>query len=604
MANSTESRAKSRAKELTAWQIIQPVRGTINWAMALAMISVIAGLIPVVLIPRVAVALSAQQVEPLGWMVGLAIICTCLSFGTKIWAFRVSHLGAFRLEEILRQRLATHLANLPLGTVMSMGSGAIKKVIQDDVKALHVFVADSTPLMARAYTIPLLTLLILFWTDWRMTLTTITLAPFAMVLMQLAMKDYAERRREYDQANEHINQAVIEFVQGMQVIRTFDDGTSSFVRFRHALDIFTDKLKRWSAATATSGRAGYLLFQSLPTTLVTVVAGSGFLIKGLITFPILLTFLLLAPSVIGGFMPLMMLSHHINAANAAARRIGQILAEPIMPMPDQPQSPKAATIEFDHVSFAYGQRQALENIHLKLPAGSVTALVGPSGAGKSTLAKLIPRFWDVTSGAIKIGGVDVRDMDSDTLMSWVSFVFQDTFLIYDSILENIRLGRPTATMAEVEAAAVAAQAHDFIVSLPEGYQTLAGERGTRLSGGERQRITIARAILQDNPIIVLDEATAFADPENEALIQGAIASLTQDKTLIVVAHRLSTITDADQIVVLDHGSVVESGRHQELVRQQGLYAKLWTYHESAQSWQLQQHKSESISASIPVEHRG
>jgi ATP-binding cassette, subfamily B, bacterial IrtA/YbtP len=184
-------------------------------------------------------------------------------------------------------------------------------------------------------------------------------------------------------------------------------------------------------------------------------------------------------------------------------------------------------------------------------------------------------------------------------VSWGSFVFQDTFRIYDSILENIRLGRPTATMAEVEAAAVAAQAHDFIVSLPEGYQTLAGERGTRLSGGERQRITIARAILQDNPIIVLDEATAFADPENQALIQGAIASLTQDKTLIVVAHRLSTITDADQIVVLDHGSVVESGRHQELVRQQGLYAKLWTYHESAQSWQLQQHKSESISASIP-----
>jgi ATP-binding cassette subfamily B protein len=577
--------------ELTAWKIIQPVRGTINQAMALAVMSVIAGLIPLALIPQIARVLTTSQ-NALAWQwLGVAIALTFLSLFCKILAFRVSHLGAFRLEEILRQQLATHLGQLPLGYVMSTGSGAVKKVIQDDVKALHAFVADSTPLMARAYTLPILTLFILLWTDWRMTLATITLAPLAMVLMQLAMKDYAQRRRDYDEANEQINNAVIEFVQGMQVIRTFDDGTTSFVRFRHALDEFTEKLKRWSEATATAGRMGYLLFQSLPTTLVTAIAGSWFMIEGMITFPVLLTFLLLAPSVIGGFMPLMMLSHHINASNAAARRIGQILAEPAMPMPAQPQTPRDTSVEFQNVSFAYGQRQALENVNLTLPAGSVTALVGPSGAGKSTIAKLIPRFWDVTSGVIKIGGVDVRDMDSDTLMSWVSFVFQDTFLLYDSILENIRLGRPTATAAEVEAAAKAAQAHDFIVNLPEGYQTLVGERGTRLSGGERQRITIARAILQNNPIIVLDEATAFADPENEALIQQAIASLTQHKTLIIVAHRLSTITDVDQIVVLNQGKVVGYGKHDDLVMANGLYAKLWEYHTAAQNWQLQVHES-------------
>jgi ATP-binding cassette, subfamily B, bacterial IrtA/YbtP len=579
----------TKETELTAWQIIQPVRGTINRAIALAIISVLAGLVPIVLIPKIAIALEAKQISVIGGSMGVAIAFTGISLMAKIWAFRVSHFGAFRLEEILRQQLTTHLGNLPLGYVMTTGSGAIKKIIQDDVKALHAFVADSTPLMGRAYAAPLFALGVLVWADWRMTLATITLAPLAMVLMQLAMKDYAERRRDYDDANEQINNTVIEFVQGMQVIRTFDDGTSSFVRFRDALDEFTQKLKRWSEATATSGRMGYLLFQSLPTTLVTVISGSWLMIQGWTTFPTLLLFLLLAPSVIGGFMPLMMLSHHINHSNAAARRIGQVLAEPALPTPSHSQTPKDASITFKDVSFTYGDRPALTSANFHLPAGSVTAWVGPSGAGKSTVARLIPRFWDVTEGAILIGGVDVRQMDSDTLMSWVSFVFQEAFLLHNTLRENIRLGRPDATFAEVEAAAQAAQAHEFIMAFPDGYDTIAGERGTRLSGGQRQRIMIARAILQNNPIIVLDEATAFADPENEALIQAAIAQLTQNKTLIIVAHRLSTITDVDRIVVLNQGCIVEAGKHDDLVVTDGLYAKLWEYHKAAQNWQLQVH---------------
>lgn len=584
----------SASKELTIWEIIQPVRGTINRAIAFAVINVIAGLIAIALIPRIAQLLNAGQMTQVWQWIGVAICLILVSLFCKVWAFRVSHLGAFRLEEILRNRLADHLAKLPLGYVITTGSGAIKKIIQDDVKALHAFVADGTPLMAKAYTSPVLALLVLLWVDWRMTLVTITLMPAAMILMQLSMKDYAAKRREYDDANEQINNTVIEFVQGMQVVRTFDDGTSSFIRFRDALDEFTDRLKRWSEATATSGRIGYLLFQPLPTTLVTAIAGSWMMIQGWINFPVLLMFLLLAPAVIGGFMPLMMLAHHINRANAAARRIGQVFAEPELPQPAQPQVPTDASITFENVSFAYDQRLALVDVSFTLPPGSVTALVGPSGAGKSTVAKLIPRFWDVTSGAIKIGWVDVRDMTSDTLMSWVSFVFQDTFLLYDTVFENIRLGRLDATSAEVEAAARAAQAHDFIIDLPDGYQTLVGERGTRLSGGERQRITIARAILQDNPIVVLDEATAFADPENEALIQAAIAALTQDKTLIIIAHRLSTITDADQIIALDRGSVVECGKHNDLVVENGLYAKLWAHHEAAQEWQLQVHAKDLI----------
>lgn len=263
--------------------------------------------------------------------------------------------------------------------------------------------------------------------------------------------------------------------------------------------------------------------------------------------------------------------------------------------PETPQKPHDASIILKNVTFSYSEdRPALQDISLTIPPGTVTALVGPSGAGKTTLARLIPRFWDVEAGAIEIGGVDVRQMTSETLMSWVSFVFQETFLLHDTLRNNIKLGKPDATDEAVEAAARAAQAHEFILTLPNGYDTIAGERETRLSGGQRQRITIARAILQNNPILVLDEATALADPENEAFIQGAIAALTQGKTLIVVAHRLATIMQADQIAVLDQGRLVELGHHDELIANHGVYERLWSSYQQSQNWTLQVRSKEIV----------
>ncbi|MEM7793983.1 MAG: ABC transporter ATP-binding protein [Cyanobacteria bacterium P01_C01_bin.118] len=571
-----------------------PVKGRIIIAIALSALSALSSLASLLTIPFIAAELLSETPAPetIWRWVGVALGMVVIAFTSRVFAFRVSHIGAFNLEVILRTALAEHLAQVPLGYVITTGSGAVKKLVQDDVKALHAFVADSTPLIGQAYTIPVIALVAVLVADWRLGLVTLAIVPVGLIFIKFALQDYEEQRDAYDRANEKINGVIIEFVQGMQVVRTFDDGSSSFARFQAALDTFTQTLRDWNDKNRFSARLGSLLFEPLPTLVVVSVVGVWLLSQGGLTIPRFLVFLLIAPRLCGAFKPIFTLSYMINQANAGAMRIGTVLAEPALPEPSQPQQPADASISLHNVTFAYGDgTPALQNISLNLPMGSVTALVGPSGAGKTTLARLIPRFWDINEGAIEIGGVDIRQMTSDTLMSWVSFVFQDTFLLQDTVFNNIKLGRSDATREEVEAAAQAAQAHGFILNLPQGYDTLVGERGGQLSGGQRQRITIARAILQDNPIVVLDEATAFADPENEALIQAAIAALTQDKTLIVVAHRLATITQVDQIAVLDQGRLVELGKHEQLIAANGLYARLWSRHQAAQNWGLNMKQS-------------
>lgn len=571
------------------WEILAPVKRKIAFAIALAVVSTIAAIVALLAIPPIAAELltTAPNLDQIWMWVIVSAIAVSISFTTRVFAFSTSHLAAFQLEVILRTAITKHLAQVPLGYVMTMGSGSIKKIVLDDVKSLHAFVADSTPLIGKAYTTPIISLVAMLIADWRLGLVTLGVLPVGIVLIQSALRDYAEKRAEYDRANEQINTVTIEFVQGMQVVRTFDDGSSSFARFSRSLDDFTHSVREWNLTTRTSGSLGTLLFEPLPTLIIVMSAGAWWTIQGSLAFPQLLVFLLLSPRLCGAFKPIFTLSSFINQANAGASRIGAVLAVPILPQSTQPQQPQDASIRFQNVSFAYGDRSALSEVDLDLPAGSITALVGPSGAGKTTVARLIPRFWDVSSGSISIGGVDVREMTAETLMSWVSFVFQDPFLLDDTIGNNIKLGRSTATDAEVIAAAQAAQAHEFILELPHGYDTNVGERGSYLSGGQRQRISIARAILQDNPIVVLDEATAFADPENEVLIQQAIASLTTGKTLIIVAHRLATIVSADRIVVFDRGKVVEQGTHEDLVSNKGLYASLWARYEEAQNWELQ-----------------
>ncbi|MCJ8281577.1 MAG: ABC transporter ATP-binding protein/permease, partial [Rivularia sp. ALOHA_DT_140] len=477
MTNST-----SNTKDNGLWDIIKPVKGQIYLAMFLSVLNVIASLASLIVIPFIARELLVDTTnhQSIWQLIGISAIAVIIAFVSRVWAFRISHVAAFELEEILRTQISEHLGRLPLGYVITLGSGAIKKIVQDDVKELHGFVADSTPLYARAYTAPLLTLIILFIVDWRMALATIILVPITIIAIQLAMRDYSEKREAYDLANEKINSTIVEFVQGMQVVRTFDDGTTSFLRFRNILDEFTRYLKEWTQATNTAGRIGFLVTATLPTLVIVVSVGAWLMVQGRLDFTTLLVFLLLSSGVAEAIMPILWLSSFINKANAAAQRIYNILKEPVLPQTENPQQPTDASISFHDVTFSYNNdgKPALSQINCYMSPGTVTALIGTSGAGKSTVAKLIPRFWDVDTGAIKIGGVDVRKMTSETLMSYVSFVFQDTFLLYDTIRDNIRLGRPNATDTEVEAAAKAARAHDFILELPQGYDTIAGDRGT------------------------------------------------------------------------------------------------------------------------------
>ncbi|MEL6407101.1 MAG: ABC transporter ATP-binding protein [Chloroflexota bacterium] len=598
----------TQSEELSLWGIIKPVQRQIYIGMVLSALSGVAWILALVLLHPIASELLSDtpNVNRLWGLGGAVLLALVIGFVLRILSFRWSHLGAFELEEVLRTNLTTHLAKVPLGYVVTTGSGTLKKVLMDDVMSLHAFVADSTPLMARAYVTPMAVLVVMFFVDWRMALVSLAVFPIGMIAMRFAFADYEEGREAYDSANEHINQTIVEYVQGMQVVRTFDDGTASFTRYSDALTNATETMKEWASKTRYGAFAARIMFASLPTLMIVLPAGIWMLQNGWINVPTLLLFIFLAPTLAESVIPLIWLSQLINMSQAGAKRIGKLLSEPTLQEVEVSQKPANATVEFKNVSFTYAEREApaLKDVSFAVPEGTVTALVGPSGAGKSTAAQLIPRFWDVDKGSISIGGVDVRHIRNDDLMTHISFVFQIPFLLQDTIRENIRLGKPDATEGEIIAAARAAQAHDFIMNeLDNGYDTKAGERGTRLSGGQRQRITIARAILQDSPIIVLDEATAFADPENEAKIHEAIANLTKGKTLIVVAHRLSTIRDAHQIVVLDHGVVVEKGTHDALVENNQVYARLWEKFEDAQGWGLRRKEdkdSDSRSAQIKV----
>ncbi|MDR0548838.1 MAG: ABC transporter ATP-binding protein/permease [Deltaproteobacteria bacterium] len=517
------------------------------------------------------------------WVAGLAALRYLLLFISTM----ASHMAAFEILYRIRVDLCERLGHLSMGYFSLRQSGKIKKILTEDVENLEQFLAHHIPDIVAGVVQPIAVVACLFYFDWRLALVALIPLPLAAFLQRLAFGRDKENeyRREYHDVLEVMNGTIVEYVRGMPVVKIFNQTAESFSTLKKAAlgyEYYLDRLTRLMApawamfvVTTTSGLLFLLPF------------GLWFYLNGTITFQNLALFLMLGSSYMSPVLKLALMGGQLNHLIEGLVRVDEVFNE--KPQEEKPtlRPPAGYDVEFNEVSFKYGQKPIVQNVSFKLKEGGVYALVGPSGAGKSTLARLLTRMWDIESGSIAIGGVDVRDLSFDDLMKAVSFVFQDTFLFSDTVRENIRMNNQAATDQEILAAASAAQCLDFINSMPNGLDTLIGEGGeVHLSGGEKQRLSLARVILKKSPIVVLDEATVFNDAENEARIQEAFVSLMEGKTVLVIAHRLSTIVDADAILVIDEGQIVQMGSHEELLAEGGLYRNMWTAHEAARKWKI------------------
>lgn len=539
-------------------------------------------------------ALDAARMADLGWM---ALGGVAGNIGLYLAALLCAHSAAFDAEYNLKLQIVEHLGRIPLGRLEALGAGRVGKVMDESVGAIEGFLAHSLPDMAAAFTAPVAIVVLLFVFDWRFGLAAVAcvVAAFGVEAAGFSNKAITDKMRRHLVNQERMTNATVEYVRGMPVVKAFGQTAESFGRLSAAVRAYTDLALDvalfWQslmpAFTAIINNA-YLFV--LP---VGIALGAG--LSGAEFRPFALDFifyLLFVPSIAGALNKMMYISEDSMIISSHLSRIDEVLGIPALPAPGPGAArvPERFDVELDGVSFSYGAEGekdaplALDDVSLSVPEGTTCALVGPSGAGKSTVASLVARFWDVSAGAVRVGGVDVRDIDPDELMGCVSLVFQDVHLFRASMLENIRMARPDATREEVVEAARAAQADAFIRALPQGYDTVYGSEGVHLSGGEAQRVSIARAILADRPIVVLDEATAFSDPENEHLIQKAFERLMAGRTVIMIAHRLSTVAGADQIVVIDGGRVAERGRHEDLLAARGTYARMWERYTQALSW--------------------
>ena len=512
-----------------------------------------------------------------------------LAYAVKILLFSLStgtsHAMAYTILEGLRLRLADRFLHAPLGNVENHTIGEIKSMMVDKIENLEPPLAHMIPEGAGHVVLPVVSIIALLCIDWRLALASLVTFPLSFICMGLTFKISGKNFDKYDQSANYMNSTTVEYIEGIEVIKAFGRAGVSYEKYAAAINDFRTFVVKWLASTFATMKLSFALF---PSTLIgTLPVALALANKGAITAPEAALAVMLSISMVGSLAKLEVFSENMRQVKFTVENLEEFLEMPELPQPQKRADVKHTDVALRNVHFSYtGQEkdEVLHGIDMTLPEGSFTALVGPSGGGKSTVAKLIARFWDVTSGTITIGGVNVKDMPLSQLSEYVSFVTQDNFLFRCSLLENIRLGNPSATDEEVKAAARAAQCEEFIQKLPQGYDTPAGEAGKRLSGGEKQRIAIARMMLKNAPIVILDEATAFTDPENEDKIQRSIAALTKGKTLLVIAHRLSTIKNADNIVVLKSGQIVAQGTQEQLLETCPLYQDMWRSHIGAKNW--------------------
>ena len=572
-----------------------PCKGKMILSVFCAILSVGGGFVPfwavyeiLILFIDQTVTLRDIQFWCLVGVAGYLVRVVCFGVSTIL-----AHISAYTILEGLRLKIADRLMRAPLGEVMGRRIGYLKNIIMDKVDDIEPPLAHMIPELTSNLLLPLAIFAWMLVIDWRLGLSVLIAPILSMIPMAFLMRNYNSQYAAYMEANNHVNSVIIEYVEGIEVVKAFNQSTSSYEKFVGAVESFKGFTLDWFRST---WKTMNLMLAIMPTTLVGVLP-VGLLLNraGQITPAELAMGIILSLSIVG---PLMKVTTFINEAKSmeyAVDAANELLNLPVLPDFGKMVPLRHTDIVLQDVSFSYGMNGSEENdvlhrINLTMPEGSFTALVGPSGGGKSTIARLIARFWDVTGGSISIGGRNIKELSIRQLSELVSFVTQDNFLFNCSLKENIRLGNPNATDAEVFAAARAACCDDFIARLEKGYDTSAGDAGRRLSGGEKQRIAIARAILKNAPIVILDEATAFTDPQNEDKIQKSIMALSQGKTLLVIAHRLSTIQNADQIVVLQKGQIVDCGKQEELLARCPLYADLWQAHIGAKNWSVGEKK--------------
>lgn len=521
-----------------------------------------------------------------------AIVKWCLlalvAYAMKILTFSLStgtsHSMAYTILEGLRLRLADRFLHAPLGNVENHTIGEIKNMMVDKIENLEPPLAHMIPEGAGHLVLPIVSIIALCALDWRLALASLVTFPLSFICMGLTFKISGKNFEKYDKSANYMNSTIVEYIEGIEVIKAFGRAGVSYEKYAGAINDFRTFVVKWLTSTFATMKLSFALF---PSTLIgTLPAALALANNGTLTAAQAALAVMLSISMVGSLAKLEVFSENMRQVKFTVESLEEFLEMPELPETAKRADVKYMDVELKNVHFSYTgdvKDEVLHGIDLKLPEGGFTALVGPSGGGKSTVAKLIARFWDVTDGEITVGGVNIKDMPLSQLSEYVSFVTQDNFLFRCSLLENIRLGDPNATDEEVKAAAKAAQCEEFINKLPQGYNTPAGEAGKRLSGGEKQRIAIARMMLKNAPIVILDEATAFTDPENEDKIQRSIIALTKGKTLLVIAHRLSTIKNADNIVVLKNGKIEAEGRQEELLENCPLYRDMWQAHIGAKN---------------------
>lgn len=530
---------------------------------------------------------EAVHIKEYGWM---AVAFALIAMVIYIAALMCSHKAAFRVQVNMRTAMMNHIMKLPLGYVESEGTGKIRKIVADSSAATETYLAHNLPDKAVSFATPVGLLAMMMVFDYRLGLISLIPAVIAFALMGTLMMGpkMAEDMKQYQNALETMSAEAVEYVRGVPVVKTFGQTVFSFKRFKNAIDEY----EKWTLGYTKNMMVPMVAFTTSANGIFAALIIAAYVLTGhgvTDKFILNLIFYILITSVLT--VTLMKLAYAGESqlmVRDAINRMDGILNMELLPEPADGQTPKDTSVELDKVVFSYAgaDKNAVDGISLKIASGEHVAFVGPSGGGKTTLASLIARFWDVNSGAVKIGGVNVKDINSETLMNEVSYVFQDSRLLKMSILENIRMGRPDATDVEVMEALKNAQCMDIIEKFPDGVNTVIGSKGVYVSGGEAQRLSIARAFLKNAPILILDEATAFADPDNERQVQKAFEALSKDKTVIMIAHRLSTVTNADRIYVLADGRIAESGTHDELNSANGIYTHMWSEYNKSVKWKV------------------